>query len=300
MASAAFIAGIEAHTGRPFAGSFDLFCGTSTGAIISLALAYGKSGEELVALYETLGDRVFRRKGRGWLSAKYPSDPLRAVLTEQFGATTLGDLHANRKATLVTALNLTTGTPRVFKTDHSANLSRDNGLRLVDIAMASTAAPTFFPVVRLENPGDRLREEFCDAGVVANHPALLGFVEALEEFKVPPGQVRVLSIATPRCELGEGAASKRCRDRGRVAWLCSRSFPSLFIDSGSMVAHQILRRIVASYQHPCPRYERIEMANPDRLRMDEVTMRSKQILAHCGRTAAADNTVRRRVSSILN
>jgi patatin-like phospholipase/acyl hydrolase len=170
LASAAFIAGIEAHTGRPLAGSFDLFCGTSTGAIISLALAYGKSGEELVDLYETLGDRVFRRKGRGWLSAKYPSDPLRAVLTEQFGATTLGDLHANRKATLVTALNLTTGTPRVFKTDHSANLSRDNGLRLVDIAMASTAAPTFFPVVRLENPGDRLREEFCDAGVVCKPP----------------------------------------------------------------------------------------------------------------------------------
>jgi hypothetical protein len=45
-------------------------------------------------------------------------------------------------------------------------------------------------------------------GSFANHPALLGFVEALEEFKVPPGQVRVLSIATPRCELGEGRRLK--------------------------------------------------------------------------------------------
>jgi len=38
---------------------FDLFCGTSTGAIIALGLASGLSANEIVTLYENLGTHVF-------------------------------------------------------------------------------------------------------------------------------------------------------------------------------------------------------------------------------------------------
>jgi uncharacterized protein len=60
LAGAAFLAELERHFGVSCHDSFDLFCGTSTGAIIALALASGKSAREVVDLYKRFGPRVFR------------------------------------------------------------------------------------------------------------------------------------------------------------------------------------------------------------------------------------------------
>jgi uncharacterized protein len=298
LATAAFIKCIESHFGVAFHSKFDLFCGTSTGAIIAIALAYGKTGAELTHLYEQLGLKVFKRSGSGYISPKYKNTILRTVLTEEFGSATLGDVLSKGKTALVTAFNVTTGTPRIFKTDHSANLTRDSQLRLVDVAMASAAAPTYFPLVRVHNPFDGITETFCDGGVVANQPALLGFAEALSEFGARPRQIRVLSISTPRLDLGEGAASKRTLNRGLFGW--RHTLADILIDSNSMTAHQIFRRIADSYdpQHR-PLYERIEMVNKQRLAMDDVTPETTSILKHLGVTEAASNLVRGRIRPIL-
>src|SRR4029453_9161364 len=60
LAGAAFLAELERHFGVSCHDRFDLFCGTSTGAIIALALASGKSAREVVDLYKEFGPRVFR------------------------------------------------------------------------------------------------------------------------------------------------------------------------------------------------------------------------------------------------
>ena len=73
LATAAFIRGIEEHFGTCFHDRFDLFCGTSTGAILALALARGSTGSKLVNLYSKLGPRVFpakRRVSRAGVSQK--------------------------------------------------------------------------------------------------------------------------------------------------------------------------------------------------------------------------------------
>jgi len=298
LATAAFIRGIESHFGVAFHSRFDLFCGTSTGAIIALALAHGKVGEDLLLLYEQLGLKVFKRSARGYYAPKYKGNGLRAALTTEFGSATLGDLLAKGKTALVTAFNVTTGTPRLFKTDHSPKLTRDGKLKLVDIAMASAAAPVYFPLVQLTNPTERLTETFCDGGVVANHPALLGFAEVLSELGAKPEQVRVLSISTPRADLGEGAASKRALNRGLWGW--RKTLASIFTDSNSMAAHEVLKRIVASYPAPRPCYERVEMANKYNLAMDCVTSDATATLKHIGMTAAASNDTRGRVNKILS
>lgn len=298
LATATFIRGIEQHLGVGFHSQFDLFCGTSTGAIIALALACGKTGADLVELYEELGVKVFVKSGNGLLAPKYKGTRLRTALTAEFGSLTLGDVLSKEKTALVTAFNVTAGRPRIFKTNHSSNLTRDAKLKLVDIAMASAAAPTYFPLVRITNPHDQLTETFCDGGVVANHPALLGFAEALSELGARPEQVRVLSISTPRTDLGEGAASKRTVNRGLWGW--RKTLASILIDSNSRTAHEVLKRIVASYpapQRPC--YERIEMANKDRLAMDSATADTTTILKHIGTTRAASNETRGRLNKIL-
>ena len=147
LSTATFIEGIEQHFGKSFASNFDLFCGTSTGAIIALALASGLSGKEIHSLYEDFGPKVFNNRipGRkqvrifwGFLFSRYSNKPLRNSLQATFQNRTLGDLYAANKRVLITAFSLTTGRPRIFKTDHSPELSRDNKHLICDIALASS------------------------------------------------------------------------------------------------------------------------------------------------------------------
>jgi len=146
LATAAFIAESERHLGFFFKDRFELFCGTSTGAILALALANGKTGKELVDLYSKLGENVFGhwshfrntlRFCRSLLWAKYSATGLRRDLDKEFGKTTLNDLCQRGKFALVTSYNLSAGRPKIFKTDHSPSLSQHGKLRLADIALAS-------------------------------------------------------------------------------------------------------------------------------------------------------------------
>lgn len=300
LATASFLDGIEQHLGAALHQRFDLFCGTSTGAIIALAIACGRTGRDVVGLYERLGPAVFGRRQRGgpWLRAKFPMAPLHSALSAEFGARTLADIHAAGKAALITAFNLTTGQPRIFKTDHAPALTRDGALPLVDIALASAAAPTYFPVSHLTNPRENVRETFCDGGVAANHPGLLGFAEAVSTLRAAPAQVRLLSISTPRLNLGEGAASTRTPNRGLLAW--ARALPPIFIDANAALAHQVLRRIVDSYPEPRPAYVRIDMHNGDGWPMDCVSPEATAALKHTGITKAADGLTRTDVRRITD
>ncbi len=230
LATAAFIRGVEQHLGVRFADRFDLFCGTSTGAILALGLAAGRTGEELTALYQSLGTSVFgkRRFGRGYLfRARYDNRPLRDVLEREFREATLGDLCGRGKFALVTAFNLPDGKPRIFKTDHARHLSLHNKFRVSDVALASAAAPFYFPAVPIKNPVNGVTELYCDGGVVANHPALLGFSEAVSDLKRPPADVRILSLSTPGEDFGEGTSTTRFGDRGLARWRAK--LPSMFI-----------------------------------------------------------------------
>ena len=89
LATVAFIAEAERHFQTTCQEQFDMFCGTSTGAIIALALASGKSGREVADLYQAFGATVFRnpfpgarylRLLRGMVTSLYSNDRLHKVL----------------------------------------------------------------------------------------------------------------------------------------------------------------------------------------------------------------------------
>ena len=89
MAGVAYLAELERHFGVTCHDAFDLFCGTSTGAIIALALSSGKTAREVVDLYKGFGPRVFcnpfpgsrkLRWVRGIVTSMYGNDGLRSAL----------------------------------------------------------------------------------------------------------------------------------------------------------------------------------------------------------------------------
>jgi patatin-like phospholipase/acyl hydrolase len=79
----------------------------------------------------------------------------------------------------------------VFKTPHHPWYAHDADVTALEVALATSAAPTDFPAHRI--PG---RGIFIDGGLWANCPAMVGVVEPLDFLEKAPEQVRMLSLST--------------------------------------------------------------------------------------------------------
>ena len=77
---------MEKEFETPIVHCFDWIAGTSTGAILALALATGKSTLECQALYFRLKDKVFVD------SKPYGTKPLEELLQAEFGLTKMKDI----------------------------------------------------------------------------------------------------------------------------------------------------------------------------------------------------------------
>lgn len=189
--AAANLARWEQDFGIAIVNHFDLIVGTSTGGLIALGLGAGLTPLQIVDLYVEMGASVFPERPGGnlrqWVSSKHSSTPLREALERVLGDKLLGD---SCVPLVIPSFDLTSNEVHVLKTAHHPRLTRDWKRRMVDVAMATTAAPTFLPAHALD--GLRL----IDGGVWANNPAALGIAEAVSMFKRPLEQVHVLSIGT--------------------------------------------------------------------------------------------------------
>jgi patatin-like phospholipase/acyl hydrolase len=187
----AFLADLEDELGQPIASYFDLIVGTSTGGIIAIGLGLGIPARDILHFYENKGPGIFRgSKGLGRLrqlvSAKYDPEPLRAALTEVFGDRRIGE---SSTRLMIPSLNLETGEVHVIKTAHHPRFERDYKMSAVDAAMATAAAPSYFPTHRLA-AGIPL----VDGGMWANNPMGPAAVEALGILEWKKGDVRLLSV----------------------------------------------------------------------------------------------------------
>ena len=311
LATAAFFEETERHFNSTCHDKFDLFCGTSTGAIIALAFASGLRGKEICDLYKSFGPKVFHnpvpglrilRMALGLVTSQYGNAALRTALKDYFGDTTLGDLRRKGKFVLIPAFSITSGKPRVFKTDHNAHLTRDDGYLVRDVALASSAAPVFLPLVEVRSPTTGDRERYCDGGMFANHPALLGYTEAIYHLGAEPSQIQILSVSTPRTDLAEyrsavGRIPKYLLSRGLFIW--RTKVVQTMIDSTSSITDEILRRIIASPAQAGLTYERITFPKPPGVGLDIATNSATETLCSIGYELARQNTTRLRLRAFF-
>jgi uncharacterized protein len=210
MFSAAVLARLEEDLGTSILDHFDLVAGTSTGGVIALALGAGKTPREVVDFYVDHGPRIFehrrRRTIRQMVRSKYDVEPLQLALEG-----VLGDrfLWQSSVPLCVPSYDLRTDKVHLFRTPHSERLARDWRERMVDVALATSAAPTFFPAHHLR--GLRL----VDGGLWANNPSVVAISEAVSEFKIDLSDIRVLSLGTTS---DLGVRSSRLDRGGFAAW----------------------------------------------------------------------------------
>lgn len=176
------------NTSDCIANYFNLITGTSIGGIIALALAYEIPAEKIAKIFDDKGKEIFKKQSCiGMFKAKYNSDILKDILVDWFGDALIGDL---KHPVVIPAVDYTTGNPVAFKTAHHDTFKRDWKQKIVDVALATSAAPTYFKRHRIgEN-------EYIDGGLFANSPSLVGLHEAEIFFECPINQVKILSIGT--------------------------------------------------------------------------------------------------------
>lgn len=210
---AAFLASIEDALSINVREYFDLIVGTSTGGVIALGLGVGYSARDLLGFYEKFGPSIFAgNRLTRWLRqlgfAKYARDPLQTALSSQFGERKLGE---SLTRLVIPSANLLTGEVHIYKTAHHARLATDYKKRIVDIAMATSAAPTFFPT-HISADGIPL----LDGGLYANNPVGVAAVEAISMLGWGKGEFRVLSLGCTGSPLGVKIGGGF--GRGRVYW----------------------------------------------------------------------------------
>jgi patatin-like phospholipase/acyl hydrolase len=200
---------------------FDMICGTSTGGLIALALSLKISARRISDIYLKSGDKIFPKKNKNLAffkqvvgNGKFSDQPLKKVLEDLFEEKKLAE---SNNLLCIPSYSFTDARPWVFKFDHKeGGLKRDNQTRYTDVALATSAAPTYFPLAEIESYNSR---QFIDGGVWANNPTLVGLIEALTYF-VGKGKkfnkVKILSISSLTNTSGKPTGMKR--ERGFKDW----------------------------------------------------------------------------------
>jgi len=186
-----FLSTIEDTIQEKISEYFDLIVGTSTGGIIALGLGLGYSSSEILNFYEELVSDIF--SGSHWFNnfkhlfiSRYNPNPLKTSLESIFGDIRLGE---SKKRLVIPSMNLETGEVYLYKTSHHPRFERDYKTKVVDIALATASAPTYFPAFR-----SRDGIPLVDGGVWANNPTIVGVVEAKGVLDWDLSEVQLLSL----------------------------------------------------------------------------------------------------------
>ncbi len=213
---ATILADIERRTGQPTAHLFDIVAGNSIGGILALTLTKpddsGRpqfSASEALALYEEHAVRIFQR--RAWhgipglsfvvnmLRPKYRAEGLEAVLDQYLGEARLADAVTD---VLVGTYDVQHGAPRLFSS-RCCGIDDDpsSDLLMKDAARATSAAPGFFPPVRLELGDPENSGTFVDGALFAENPGLIAYADVMARH---PEDCDVLLVSL-------GCGQTRCR-----------------------------------------------------------------------------------------
>jgi len=241
-----------------------LFAGTSTGGILALGLAAGLTPAQMRDLYVVNGKSIF---DAAWLrdiadvggvaGAKYDNANLKALLGQTFAGATLDTLNHR---VLISSFQLDDGAPNPsWKPKFFHNFpgpDSDAAELVVDVAMETSAAPTYFPSYK----------GFIDGGVIANNPSMAALAQALDG-RNPAAERAALQDIT-LLSLGTGTSLQYIKEKeldwGDAQWI--KPLIGIMMDGSVGVADFQCKQLLGS------RYQRLAPVFPAGISigMDEV------------------------------
>ena len=268
---------------------FHLVAGTSAGGLAALALtAPGGPGAAVLAdFYREDGPLIFDRDVWRKLSTlwglrrpKYSAEPVRRAIENRVGNHRIAD--ATRDL-LVASYDMHESEPHFFKRWRALE-SEERNVTLVDAALATSAAPTYFGS---HGVGDRA---LVDGGVFANDPAVAAIAEALGRASDPPAKLEPANILMLSIGTGEFEVGYEQRETGRwgaLDWIRGSAGPPILnailggvTDGTDYWAHMLLNHETGEGVPPRaeigrgPRYYRLQAKLDAPIALDEASERN--------------------------
>jgi len=214
----------------------NMISGTSTGSLIALGLAYGMTPNEISKLYSKENIEYIFNKSYSQISRpKYDSDNLKEILLSVFPE----NLKLKDLGKLVIIPTFYVGDEyNSWKAVFYNNLpdSSTEDYRVVDVAMASSAAPVFFPSYNCN----------IDGGIIATDPSLASIIYAIDdELGKKIHQIRLLSFGTGYCYNSIKADTSNW---GAIDWVISKDpdlpIISLTLEGNSQVSQLFSKKLL--------------------------------------------------------
>lgn len=210
LITALLIQDLDRHSG--IIAKADGFAGTSTGGLLALALARGVPISEVVDVYRSRGAEIFQENGLwldqkaaiaagaesfaalagpGYVACQYVNTGLKRIAQELLRG---GDLTELGRLIVINSSRMWDPAMRSWSACTFSNASGNayRHVALVDAALATSAAPSYFPPYEVPRLG-----YFADGGLFANNPSMTAVAEALaSRLGGALGNLRVLSLGT--------------------------------------------------------------------------------------------------------
>jgi len=222
-----------------------------------MGLAEGLSPPQIRDLYVVNGKSIFDSTWLrdivdigGLAGAKYDNGNLKHVLQQIFSGKRLDDL---KRRVLIASFQLdneaSDPAKRSWKPKFFHNFpgpDSDGAALVVDVAMETSAAPTYFPSYN----------GYIDGGVIANNPSMAALAQALDSRNQPPYRAALNDIVL--LSVGTGISLQyiqgRDLDWGEAQWI--KPILSLMMDGSVGVADFQCKQLLG------PHYERLEPVFP--------------------------------------
>ena len=121
----------------------------------------------------------------------------------------------------------------------------DKDFRLLDVALSSSAAPTYFDPYLMESINGDIHHVNIDGGLFANNPALCALVEVCKKTKCHLDDVSIVSIGTGmKSEESLSISYEKAKNWGLLRWI-SPIINIMMYGSSNIVHHQL--KILYSY-----------------------------------------------------
>ncbi len=192
---------LESQLGGVTRDHVDLCAGTSTGALLTAAIAAGIPAADLLKVYTQRSHEIFTPSGAIATAKRvvegFMYDPahLHHVMVSVFGEKAGWVINDSPIRVMISATAMN-GHNWFFVRDNPRNTRITGRVRLLDAAVASACAPTYFDHWKIEDiDGKTLRFFDGGAGGTAN-PAYQACVEAFEYDDFLPAETRMVALGT--------------------------------------------------------------------------------------------------------
>lgn len=305
-----YLATLETYFKINLTDHFDLIAGTSTGGIIALGIASRMSACDILNLYKVNGREIFpnmfgpcKLLRRLRFGHAYHHRGLNRVVGETFRKPDSNEpLRMKDAATrlCIPAVNARDCSPRIFKAhqgeEQVKRLTRDTEITMAEVALATAAAPWYFPIAHVKEAEARFT--YLDGGLWANNPSVIAITEALTNYVGDEREfdrIQLLSVGLP------GSAGFRNDGKYLRGMKLIDQLLTYAMESSNTGVHNTAKFLLSDQRHEYVRIQpdALNEVQSNRLRLDAATRDAIDELTMLGKGKAEHDKNLAEVKSIF-